>query len=339
MSGRGFFIGQSPLQVLNLVEASRAYAMSGPLLVVYDDEAIRRQIAALLTRLGVRDVRFQRRHLAFRLLFPLWLPWRYARWRGRVDTVFFGTYTGWASLLVHWLRARRHVLVDDGQKTINVITAPHTVGLGGRHAGPFARDYVDAAELFTFYDELARRHGRAARPNRLDAVAAALMEGSAEAIAPAAADDIVFIGTNVTETYGPFDDAMRQVMAAAAGRRVLYLMHRRDDPRRLQALGRKLGFEARRFELPLELVFHRLWSAQRPAVWTFGTTATDTLQAMEPALHVRVLRLQRSGFRSERLADAFDSVYAHYARSPRVELLDLGDAAGADRARPAADRS
>lgn len=327
---RGFFIGQSPLQILNLVEAGRACGVEGPLLVVYDDEAIRRQIASLLQRLGVRDVRFQRRGLAFRLGFPLWLALRYGRLRGRVDTVFFGTYTTWASFLVNLLGARRHVLVDDGQKTINIITAPQTVGLGGhRRGGPFSRAYVDAAELFTFYDDLAQRHGRRARPNRLGSVAGQLMAGGPDAAEPAGADDILFIGTNVTETYGPFDEAMARVVAAAGPRRLLYLMHRRDDAARIDALAARLGFEARRFELPLELVFHHLWAAHRPAVWTFGTTATDTLQAMEPALGVRVFRLDKAGFRSARVAEAFDGVYAHYASNPRVELVPLGQAAGA----------
>jgi hypothetical protein len=330
--GSAFFIGQSPLQVLNLVEAGRAYGAAGPLLVVYDDEAIRRQIASLLQRLGVADVRFQRRGLAFRVGFPLWLAWRYGRLRGQVDTVFFGTYTSWASFLVNLLRPRRHVLVDDGQKTINIITAPQAVGLGRRRGGPFSRDYVGAAELFTFYDELARRHGRRARPNRLGSVAGQLMAGGADAAEPAAADDILFIGTNVTETYGPFDEAMARVRAAAGPRRLLYLMHRRDDAARIAALAARLGFEARRFELPLELVFHHLWSAQRPAVWTFGTTATDTLQAMEPALRVRVFRLDKAGFRSARVAEAFDGVYAHYQGNPRVELLPLD--AGAPAAPP-----
>lgn len=321
-----FFVGQSPLQILNLVEASRAYGLRGPMLVVYDEEAIRSQIESLLARLQVDEVSYLRRGLLFRIAFPIILALRYARLRGRVDTVFFGTYTGWASFLVNLLKARRHVLVDDGQKTINIITAPELVGLTGRRTRSLlSRAYVAEAELFTFYDELARRHGRIARPNRLASVSADLMQGGHEGIEPAGPEDIVFIGTNVIDAYAPFDEAMRQVMAAAAGRRLLYLMHRRDDPSRVGRLARSFGFEARRFDLPLELVFHHLWSAHRPAVWTFGTTATDTLQAMEPTLSVRVFRLARHGFRSMRTADAYDSIYAHYTCAPRVELVSLGE--------------
>lgn len=323
-SPTAFFIGQSPLQILNLVEASRAYGLRGPMLVVYDEHAIRSQIESLLSRLSVDQVTYQRRSLLFRMCFPLLLALRYARLRGRVDTVFFGTYTSWASFLVLLLRARRHVLIDDGQKTINIITAPQLVGLTERRTRSIlSRAYVAEAELFTFYDDLARRHGRRARPNRLASVAAELVQGGIERVEPAGHGDIVFIGTNVVDSYGPFEDAMRHVMALAAGRRVLYLMHRRDDATRIAKLAGELGFEARRFALPLELVFHHLWSTHRPSVWTFGTTATDTLQAMEPTLNVRVFRLDRAGFRSTRLADAYDSIYAHYAAADRVELLPL----------------
>jgi hypothetical protein len=326
-SPTAFFVGQSPLQILNLVEASRAYGLRGPMLVVYDEDAIRSQIESLLVRLQVDEVTYQRRDLLFRMGFPLILALRYAHLRGRVDTVFFGTYTGWASFLVNLLKARRHVLIDDGQKTINIITSPQLVGLTQRRTRSLlSRAYVDEAEFFTFYDELARRHGRIARPNRLQSVAADLMQGGIEGIEPAGRDDIVFIGTNVADAYAPFDDAMRHVMAAATGRRLLYLMHRRDDATRIAKLARALGFEARRFDLPIELVFHHLWSTHRPAVWTFGTTATDTLQAMEPTLNVRVFRLDRAGFRSMRLADSYDSIYAHYAAANRVELVPLGEA-------------
>jgi hypothetical protein len=318
------FIGQSPLQILNLVEAGRVYGHSGPMLVVYDEDAIRRQIESVLTRLGVTDVRFQRRHLLFRIGFPLLLMWRYGRLRGRVDTVFFGTYTSWATFLVNLLRAKRHVLVDDGQKTINIVTAPRMVGLGRQHARSLlSRRYVDDAELFTFYDELARRHGRRARPNRLASVGAQLMAGNTTSVPPVGADDILFIGTNVIGTYAPFEQAMVAVMSAAGGRRLLYLRHRRDDVDQVAALAAKLGFESHGFDLPLELVFHHLWAAHRPAVWTFGTTATDTLQSMYGDLRVRVFRLDPAGFTTPRLAAAFESICAHYRSNPRAEVVEL----------------
>jgi hypothetical protein len=235
------------------------------MLVVYDEEAIRAQIESVLARLGVTGVRFQRRHLGFRIGYPLLLAWR----------------------------------------------------------------YVDEAELFTFYDALARRHGRRARPNRLASVGAQLMTEGGARVPPAGGDDILFIGTNVLATYAPFGQAMAAVMRAADGRRLLYLRHRRDDVAKVAALAAKYGFESHGFDLPLELVFHHLWAAHRPAVWTFGTTATDTLQPMYGDLAVRVFRLDPAGFTSTRLAAAFDSIYAHYRANLRAEVVQLDAAAAA----------
>lgn len=314
-------IGQSPLQVLNLVEAVRADGAEARFLVVYDAEDVRAQIASLLERLGVGDVRFQRRHLAFRLFHPLFLARLCWDLRGRARTAYYGTYTSWASFLVNMVAAPRGVLVDDGQKTINILVAPELVGLAGRDAPwPWSRAHVRRAELFTFYDDLARARGRAARANRLESVSAQLM-GAGAAARPAGRDDILFLGTHLQDSYGPFERDLERVLAEAAGRRVLYLMHRRDDAERMAELGRRLGFEPLRFDLPLELVFHRLWSQERPETWTFGTTATDTLQALHPSLEVRVHRLDPAGFRSARTGAAFESIYAHYATRPRTTLV------------------
>lgn len=330
------FIGQSPLQILNLVEASRTYGQRGPLFIVYDAEEIRTQIESLLQRLGVSDYRFQQRSLWFRLTYPVTLWLRFFRLRGKVDTIFFGTYTTWASYLVNLLHARHHVLVDDGQKTITIVTAPQAVGLGGRRSrSPFARDYVNDAELFTFYDTLAARHGRRATPNRLRSVAEQLMAGSAAGVPAVGPDDIIFIGTNVTRRYAPLECAMARVVEMAAGRRILYLKHRRDDPQKLAELADRFGFEVLSFDLPLELVFHRLWTEHRPAVWTFGTTATDTLQAMYGDLAICVFRLDQAGFTTRKLASAFETIYALYRANPRIELVDTAQPADAPRSQSA----
>lgn len=326
-SDTSLFIGQSPLQILNLVEASRAFGKRGPLFIVYDSEEIRAQIESLLKRLGITEFHFQKRSLWFRLTFPLSLWLRFFPLRGKLDTVFFGTYTTWASYLINLLQARHHVLVDDGQKTIAIITAPQTIGLGGsRSRSMFSRAYVDDAELFTFYDALAARHGRRATPNRLASVARQLMAGGADGVPAAAAGDIIFIGTNLTRRYAPMEAAVARVVEHAAGRKILYLTHRHDDPRRIADLAGRFGFETLSFDLPLELVFHRLWAEHQPAVWTFGTTATDTLQSMYGNLAIRVFRLDPDGFTTRRLAESFDSIYALYRDNPRIELVDVREA-------------
>ena len=316
-------IGQSPLQVLNLVEASRLIEEDALFLLAWNNQQTRDQIDDLLKRLGVENVRFLRISPVLRILYPVLLLPLAASLRGRVKRVYFGTYTSWASFLINLIGAQEHVLVDDGQKTINILTAPHLVGLEKKwRLWPWSRTYVHQAELFTFYDELARSCGRRAKANRLDSVASQLKQTSI-GVQPAGPGDVLFIGTYLQDTYGPFESDLEQVIEHAGERRLLYILHRRDDEERMRMLGAQLGFDVALFDFPLELVFHLLWSEHRPEVWTFGSTATDTLQAMLPDLRVRVFQLDREGFTRERTGQAFLSIYEQYAENERTDLVTL----------------
>jgi hypothetical protein len=316
-------IGQSPLQVLNLLEAAEADGVEGRLLIPWSDPLSREATERLLALLGPLPATFLPLRGAAGLATPLRLALVALRLRGRVSRVYFGTYTSWVSFLVNLLGAKEHVLVDDGQKTINILTAPHLVGLGRERAWPFSRDFVRTAELFTFYDELAAEHGRRARPNRLVRLSERLRGAGAGAAEPLDGDGVVFIGTHIEDTYGPFEEHLARVLTAADGRPVTYVLHRRDDEGRMRELGRRLGFHAVRFELPLELVFNQLWRPHRPEVWTFGTTAIDTLLAMHEDLRVRVFRLEPGAFTRPRTGEAFASIYRHHEGVARVDLVEI----------------
>ncbi len=317
------FIGQSPLQVLNLVEASRINGEDPLFLLAWNNQQTKDQIEILLKRLGVEDVRFLKIGPILRILYPLLLLPLAASLRGRVNRVYFGTYTSWASFLINLINAKEHVLVDDGQKTINILTAPHLVGLEKKwRPWPWSRTYVHQAELFTFYDELARACGRRARANRLDSVVSQLKQSST-GVQPAGPGDVLFIGTYLQNIYGLFESDLELVIKHAGERRLLYILHRRDDEEHMRMLGAQLGFDVAKFDLPLELVFNLLWSEHRPEVWTFGSTATDTIQAMLSELRVRVFQLAPDGFTRERTGQAFLSIYEQYAENERTDLVTL----------------
>jgi len=98
--------------------------------------------------------------------------------------------------LTNAIKSPRHVLVDDGKKTINLLRAPHLLGLTPRwyRRGLWSKDYVERAELYTYYDELARACGRVARPNRWLHVRPAL-RGLVAAQDPLPADSVIFLCT------------------------------------------------------------------------------------------------------------------------------------------------
>ncbi len=314
-------ICQSPLQAMNVVEAARRDGVEPVLIVPYRDESARRGVASLLDGLGVQQVTYLSSSGLPGKLLPVRAALRALRLRGKVERIYFGTYTTWVSVFINLVGAGDHVLVDDGQKTINILTAPHLVGLDRSLPWPLSRDFVHSARLFTFYDQLARDVGREARPNRLTRVTAQRAGvGSATALG---SGEILFIGTHIEHTYGPFERDLARVVVEAGHRPLTYALHRRDDEQRMRELGRRLGFEVVRFDLPLELVFNQLWLAHRPQVWTFGTTATDTLLAMHAELRVRVFRLEPGSFTRARTGEAFASIYAHQESDPRVDLVPL----------------
>lgn len=314
-------ICQTPLQAMNVVEAARGDGVEPVLIVPYRDESARRGVARLLDGLGVRQVTYLSSSGLSGRLLPVRAALRALRLRGKVEGIYFGTYTTWVSVFINLVGAREHVLVDDGQKTINILTAPHLVGLDRSLPWPLSRNYVHSARLYTFYDQLAREVGRQAQPNRLAWVTKQLAGvGNAK---PLGSGEILFIGTHIEDAYGPFERDLARVVTEAGQRPLTYVLHRRDNEQRMRELGRRLGFEVVRFDLPLELVFNQLWLAHRPEVWTFGTTATDTLLAMHEELRVRVFRLEPGSFTRARTGEAFASIYAHQEGKPRVDLVPL----------------
>ena len=314
-------IAQSPLQVLCALEASSTDGVTGLVLVPWTKRESRDGCASLLSQLGAPTAKLLSfrgiaRLTSFLRLFVLGLSLR-----GRVKRVYFGTYTTPVALFVNLVRAKSHVLVDDGQKTINILRAPHLVGLDRTRPWPFSRAFVHSAELFTFYAKLAQECGRTARQNRLTHVSERLRSIlPPDVMAP---KGILFIGTHIADTYGPFERDLARVVAEAGERQMTYILHRRDDEARMLELGHRLGFEVVRFELPLELVFNHIWSPHRPEVWTFGSTATDTLRAMHEGLRVRVYRLDTDSFTRAKTGAAFASIYAHQEREPRVEVVPV----------------
>lgn len=314
-------ISQTPLQLLNALEAAAADGQTGTILIPWAKHDSRGACESLLRHVNPRPHVFIALRGLEGLLSRFKLVLLALRLRGKVDRIYFGTYTTWVSVFINLVGAREHVLVDDGQKTINILTAPHLVGLDRSLPWPLSRNYVHSARLFTFYDQLAREVGREARPNRLTRVTEQLAGvGSATALG---SGEILFIGTHIEDTYEPFERDLARVVTEAGQRPLTYALHRRDDEQRMRELGRRLGFEVVRFDLPLELVFNQLWIAHRPQVWTFGTTATDTLLAMHAELRVRVFRLEPGSFTRARTGEAFASIYAHQEGEPRVDLVPL----------------
>lgn len=323
------FIGQSPLQILNLIEASSSFDERGVFYIVYENEDVKRQIIEIIRYFNVTNFYLQRRNIIFKVFFPFIIGTFYIKTlkrNGRPDSVFYGTFTSWASLLVNLFKPRRTVLVDDGQKTINVIKNPTMVGLHKKRSiWLFSRDFVSSSTFFTFYSELAAQHGIPFRANRLKNVSDLVPESARLGIQPVSMSDIVFIGTNILSSYNNIFDVFDKIITHAAGRKIYYLPHRRDRKETLDLLARKFGIHVVANNLPIELTFGSMWRAHRPDVWAFSSTAIDTLLMLNEELVVTVFRPAPAGYNNPKTAEAFESIFQQYRNQPRVRLVDITD--------------
>lgn len=320
-----FFIGQSPLQILNLAEASFNFKEYGLFYIVYDKEEIRKQISEILEALEIKSAIFQRRSLAFRVLFPFYMISLYAKIlarQGRPHSVFYGTYTTWASFLINIIRPKETILVDDGQKTINIITNPILAGLKERYLPtPFSRNFVRRSTFFTYYDKIASTYGLRTRQNRLRNISIKYAKNEPHAFG-ISNNDLIFIGTNILSGYTDITRIMALIKEKANGKAIYYFPHRRDSKEVLDFFASNLGIHVIEKSLPIELTFSSIWRSNRPEVWAFSSTAVDTLLMLNDELRVSVFRLNPKGFHNKNTANAFESIYQQYLAEPRITLID-----------------
>lgn len=324
-SNNALFIGQSPLQILNLIEASFKFEERGLFYVVYDKEEIKKQASDILESLGIERVIFQRRSLIFRIFFPLYITLLYIRIllrQGRPKTIFYGTYTSWASLLINIISPERTVLVDDGQKTINIVTRPNLVGLKRRYTpSPFSRSFVYRSVFFTYYDKLAEDHGLSTIRNNLEYVSQRY-SGKTYRQFDISENDIIFIGTNILSAYKNIKEIISSIKVKADGGQIHYFSHRHDNRKVLEDLETDIGIKIVKNDIPIELVFSSIWRKNKPRVWAFSSTAVETLLMLNDGLEITVLRLNPSGFSSPKMAEAFESTYRQYRKEPRITLIE-----------------
>jgi len=84
-------IGQSPLQLLNLIEAAHHDQVRATYFLVCDSATQQGGCVRLLKQLGVQRAHVYSRSAWFRALYPALLGLHAAQLRGKAHTVYFGT--------------------------------------------------------------------------------------------------------------------------------------------------------------------------------------------------------------------------------------------------------
>ena len=292
-----FFV-DTPLQLINALEARTALDVRRAALVVVANRTRRPQVEALtdprewdevFTVTGLHDVTgfsprlmFYRRLMRARRQLDI-----LARRLGKVDSLFLGNYGSpigrhFASSLEH----RHLVLLDDGMATVVYAKARMNASsarsrapalrrrlrdfaLGFRHHEPEAVTFFTSYELAAGPDDTIIRntYGRLRSATKPDGVVPeTLFLGQ-----PLVEDRLVEEATYFRYVFAAFQ--------ACGHQRCVYAPHPRESVERLERMQQILGCEIRSSELPIEIEFAR--SGQLPSVLaSFWTSALDSCRIL-----------------------------------------------------------
>ncbi|MBN2646280.1 MAG: hypothetical protein JXR44_00670 [Thiotrichales bacterium] len=314
-------IGQTPLQLVNLIEAEKTYSLNGVYVLFFDCQTNHRRMQELVTLFDLQQVYFFALSRSFRLLFPLKLHRLLRLLPSPIDYVVYGTYASWAAWLVNSLPQAHPILVDDGQKTLTILQRPQAVGL---HKNKFLKrlnkSFVQRSEFFTYYADYALEKAQLAQKNTLQFLHR--LRPELPQLDLLAQRKVVFIGTNILQTYPSLEAKMAEVVARHRHEGpLLYIMHRYDDEILVKGWAQRYGFACVKLDYPLELYFP--YFASDAIVCSFGSSALDTLALLRPDLPITLYRLPLSGFASQAQAEGFAHIWDYCCRQPMFTCIEL----------------
>lgn len=324
------FIAQTPLQLLNCIEASKKYNEKGIYVLFYDCDENYRRMLKLVDLFDVLNVHYYRLTSTFRMLFPLILLFKFKQYKSKqkFNRIYFGTYASWASFLINYLDVNETILVDDGHKTVGIIKNPKLMGLYKKKWPKFLdKKYVQESRLFTIYSSFGTENGWSCDENNLKFVTEYFNQHNSQLSFSANLMDEhkiqIFIGSNVSDKCNAFDDHVKVIAEKARneGKKLFYIMHRYDDEKRLFALADSLNFTCIKYDLPLELLFSSIWD-QENEVWSHGSTAVDTLQLIYRSLNARIFQMPLDTLKSDFQKEAFSNLYLYYQEKEQIALDD-----------------
>ena len=320
---RALFIGQTPLQLINLYEASKSYSCSGLFLLFYDCKNNHKRMLDLVKILNISDVVFIEINAKFRLFFPIYLFKTIQNERYVCDVVFFGTYSSWACWVINQLEAKRTILVDDGHKTINIIQSPKKAGLSKKSVfKSLSKEYVKRSEFFTYYAELAKEYGISARQNSLESIGFVIEQHDQNSVLVFKECSYIFIGTNILQAYLSIEDYIAKVVQKVpSDQRMLYVMHRYDDEELVREWSKKYDFDCIKLSYPLEFYYSAIEIDS--TVISFGSSALDTLSIIRAQLPIVLYRLPVEGFISDDMKEGFSNIWDYYCSKPNINCVEL----------------
>lgn len=316
-------ISQSPLQLINNIEASlKLEHGKGKHIIFLRDKQSEEAIKSIVELFNLKNYELHKLNKKFKLLFPLLL---WGETKVNYQTIYFGNTTSYTSFLINKINPKRLIHVDDGTRTISLLQLkPDAKFFKSPFIKSLDKNYLKRSSFFTYYSLHAREAGKPYVNNDLSEVSRKLSKlKKLRTLYPAKPNQKIFIGTNILGTYIGIEDVFDHLNKKVGLKDCIYLMHRYDHEPLVESLAQKYGFNAYKINLPIEAYFGYLWNRSRPSVWTFGSTAIDTLSLISPDTHFDIMMLDTDGFTKPGLGDSFQSLYQHFGKSPKVRLHNL----------------
>ncbi len=317
------YISQSPLQLINNIEASLSLESgNGKHLIFIRDKQSLEAINAILKLLTPNNYAKYEVNKLLRLFFPLILR---AETQAGYRRIYFGNTTSYTSFLINKIKAKDLVHVDDGTRTIGLLQLDGNESIFKRPALKiFDKSYLMRSNFFTYYARQAKDAGRSYIKNSLSEVGSRIAQlKNVESMVPANHAQKLFIGTNILKAYKGIERLFEDLDRHIGLNDCIYLMHRYDDESFMEAQAQRYKFKAFKINLPIELYFNFLWQKNEPSVWTFGSTAIDTLTLLSPKTRIHVIKLDGNRFKKTSLGDGFLKLYEHLEDNPMVSLHDF----------------
>lgn len=317
------FISQSPLQFINNIEAQiKIERGQGRHIIFVRDKQSSDAIESIIDLFDVKHYKKYRITRFFKSLFPLFL---FSEIKIDYEKIYFGNTTSYTSFIINKIHPKRLIHVDDGTRTIALLKLHSDSEF---YKPPLFhwldKGYLKNSTFFTYYFSDARSSGRPYIINTLDETRKYSEKlGSLIGVNPAREDQKILIGSNIIKTYLDIYEAFELLDKKINLENSIYLMHRYDDESIMSRIAEKYCFQLKKINLPIELYFHHLWQKNKPSVWTFGSTAIDTLTLLSPETHFNVAKLDPNRFSKDQLRKGFCDLYSHYQSQTNITLHDL----------------
>lgn len=317
------YISQSPLQLINNIEASLSLESgNGKHLIFIRDIQSSEAINSILKLLAPNNYTKYKVNKLLKLFYPLILG---AETQAGYRKIYYGNTTSYTSFLINKIKVKDLVHVDDGTRTISLLQLGGNASVFKKPAlKVLDKSYLMRSKFFTYYTRQAKDAGKAYIKNSLSEVGSRIAQlKDLESMVPANQNQKIFIGTNILKSYKEIEKVFENLDKHIGLNDCIYLMHRYDDELFMEAQAQRYKFRAFKINLPIELYFKYLWQRNQPSVWTFGSTAIDTLTLLSPETRIHVIKLDEKEFKKPSLGDSFFKLYEHLKNNPMVSLHDF----------------